>query len=329
MVCAGCGVTLPEGARSCPACHALVHADQLEMLSGHARAAEAAGDLGAARAAWNQVLMLLPPASVQYASVQRTVAGLAARLAAPPPSDHHPLRKRLGGLGVFGAAAWKFKTFALLVLTKGKLLLLGLTKLSTLGSMLLSMGLYWSLYGWKFALGFVLSIYVHEMGHVAALARYGIPATAPMFIPGFGAFVRMKAYPASAAEDARVGLAGPLWGLGAALAALGMRLVTGSELWGAIAQAGAWINLLNLIPIWQLDGGRGFHALTRQHRGLVVGAALVLWLLTSETLLVVIALAAGYRLFTKDYPEQPDNIVLFQFVGLLGALSVVYLIARA
>jgi hypothetical protein len=55
----------------------------------------------------------------------------------------------------------------------------------------------------------------------------------------------------------------------------------------------------------------------------------VLWLLTSETLLVVIALAAGYRLFAKDYAEQPDNIALFQFVGLLGALSVVYLTARA
>jgi Zn-dependent protease len=247
----------------------------------------------------------------------------------PSPPQPHRMRKRLGELGVFGAALWKFKTFALLVLTKGKLLLLGLTKLSTLGSMLLSMGLYWSLYGWKFAVGFVLSIYVHEMGHVAALARYGIPATAPMFIPGFGAFVRMKAYPASASEDARVGLAGPLWGLGAALAALGMHLLTGSGLWGAIAQAGAWINLLNLIPVWQLDGGRGFHALTRHHRGLVVGAALVLWLLTSETLLVVVALAAGYRLFTKDYPEQPDNIALFQFMGLLGALSVVYLIARA
>jgi hypothetical protein len=84
---------------------------------------------------------------------------------------------------------------------------------------------------------------------ITALVRYGIPATAPSFIPGFGAFVRMKAYPASAVEDARVGLAGPLWGLGASLAALGMHLLTGSGVWGAIAQAGAWINLLNLIPI--------------------------------------------------------------------------------
>src|SRR5439155_143942 len=83
--------------------------------------------------------------------------------------------------------------------------LLGLTKASTLFTMLLSAGVYWAAWGWKFALGVVLSIYVHEMGHVQALQRYGIKATAPMFIPGVGAVVRLKQYPASP-RDARVGL---------------------------------------------------------------------------------------------------------------------------
>src|SRR2546430_4861243 len=82
--------------------------------------------------------------------------------------------------------------------------------------MLLSAGVYWTIWGWKFALGVVLSIYVHEMGHVQALQRYGIKATAPMFIPGVGAVVRLKQYPADRREDARVGLAGPLWGRPAA-----------------------------------------------------------------------------------------------------------------
>src|SRR5260370_3945487 len=110
MMCTHCGAPLPEGARSCPQCHTLVHAGQLEALSGQARSATAAGDLVAARAAWSQALVLLPPDSVQYSSVERKVADLAVRLAAPPPSGHHPLRKRLGGLGVFGPAAWKFQT---------------------------------------------------------------------------------------------------------------------------------------------------------------------------------------------------------------------------
>ena len=185
-----------------------------------------------------------------------------------PPPERNP-RKKWGVLGTIGAFLLKFKTLVLLALTKAKLVLLGLTKLNTLLSMLASIGVYWLLYGWKFGLGFVLSIYVHEMGHVTALARYGIPASAPMFIPGFGAFVRLKAYPASAGEDARVGLAGPLWGLGAAVACMGIGQATGSGLFTALARVGAWINMFNLIPIWQLDGGRGFRALTRQHRMLI------------------------------------------------------------
>src|SRR6266550_1690101 len=166
--------------------------------------------------------------------------------------------------------------------SKGKLVLLGLTKLNTLLSMLVSIGFYWALYGWKFGLGFVLSIYVHEMGHVIALARYGIPASAPMFIPGFGAFVRLKAYPTSPGEDARVGLAGPLYGLGAALACMGIGVVTGSGLFSALAKVGAWINVFNLIPVWQLDGSRGFRALTRQHRIYIAAFSGLLWFWTSE-----------------------------------------------
>src|SRR5207237_8755513 len=81
----------------------------------------------------------------------------------------------------------KFKFVILLLLTKGKLLLLGLTKLSTLSSMALFFGFDARFLGWQLALGLVLSIYVHEMGHVAALHRHGIKASSPMFIPGFGA----------------------------------------------------------------------------------------------------------------------------------------------
>ena len=68
-------------------------------------------------------------------------------------------------------------------------------------SMLAMFGTYWLAYGWPFAAGLVLSIYVHEMGHVIALRRYNIAATAPMFIPFFGAFVRMKQYPATVVEE--------------------------------------------------------------------------------------------------------------------------------
>src|ERR1700689_2677115 len=99
------------------------------------------------------------------------------------------LSRQIDAAGAAKHTGWKRSatgagSAALLLLSKGKLLLLGLTKLSTLLSMFAFFGVYWTLYGWAFALGLVLSIYVHEMGHVSALRRYGIPATAPMFIPG-------------------------------------------------------------------------------------------------------------------------------------------------
>src|SRR5262249_16684796 len=185
-------------------------------------------------------------------------------------------------LGAAGLFLWKLKFVLVFLLTKAKLLVFGLTKVTTLFSMLLSLGVYWTQWGWQFALGLVISIYIHEMGHVAALQRFGIPATAPMFIPGLGAFVRLRQYPATPQEDARVGLAGPLWGLGAALAAYVVFLATGWSSWAAIARVGAWINLFNLLPVWQLDGSRGFRALSRGQRWLAVLALALLWYVTCE-----------------------------------------------
>jgi Zn-dependent protease len=220
-----------------------------------------------------------------------------------------------------GLLLWKLKFLVLAALGKGKLLLLGLTKSTTLLTMLLSMGVYWTAWGWRFALGLVLSIYVHEMGHVAALQRYGIKATPPMFIPGFGAMVRLNQYPANPAEDARVGLAGPLWGLGAAVVCYGVFLATASPFWAAIARAGAWINLFNLLPIWQLDGGRGFSALSSGQRFVLVAAIAAAWFGTGEGLLVLLGMVGLVRAFGSQGAREPDQGVLAQFLVLVLALS--------
>ena len=175
-------------------------------------------------------------------------------------------------LGAIALFLWKFKVVIAFVLTKGKLLLLGFTKAGTLFSMLLSVGVYWQAFGWKWAFGVVASIYVHEMGHVAMLRHYGIPATAPMFLPGIGAVIRARFYPKDVVSEARVGLAGPIWGLGAALVCYLVYLLTGLQAWAALAEIGAWINLFNLTPVWQLDGAHGFKALSRQQRWIAVAA---------------------------------------------------------
>ena len=223
---------------------------------------------------------------------------------------------------------WKFKVFALYALTQSKVLLLGFTKIGTVLSMLVSLGVYWSALGWKFGLGFIGSIYIHEMGHVAALRRYGIAANPPMFIPGFGALVRLKQYPRTPEEDARVGLAGPIWGLGAAVAAYALFLVTGGALWGAIARTGAWMNLFNLIPVWQLDGSRGFRALSRQQRWAVVLLSACAWFVTREAMLLLLALSAGFRAWSsKEAPPRGDKRTLGEFALLvvaLGALAAIH-----
>jgi Zn-dependent protease len=232
--------------------------------------------------------------------------------------------KRLGPLGAVLATLLKFKTAALLLLTKAKFLLLGLGQLKTLLSMLAFFGVYWSIYGWRFAAGFVIGIYIHEMGHVWMLRHYGLRASAPMFIPGLGAFVSLYGSPANVGEDARIGLAGPLWGAGAAIASLAMALAFPGGVWPAIARATAYINLFNLTPVWMLDGGRGFRALDRQQRLYWLGLAAVLWYVTGAGLFILLMVGAAYRIFwKKDHAPEPDQGAFFQFMGLLvvfGAL---------
>src|SRR5262245_54389662 len=281
-----CGTDVAVGMLSCPSCFRLVHAESLRALKDQAEAAARAGDQQAELAAWRQVAGLLPPQSRQHSIVveRMSVLSQAVETATTPDVPKTGGWKWLGAFGTAGVLLWKFKFLVVALATKGKLLALGLTKASTVFSMLLSFGVYWTAWGVWFALGIVVSIYVHEMGHVAALRRFGIAATAPMFVPGLGALVRLRGQPMLPREDARVGLAGPVWGLAAAVAAFAAGKLTGSPMWIAIAHVGAWINLFNLLPVWQLDGSRGFAALSSFERWIVVSAFLAGWMVAGDGL---------------------------------------------
>jgi Zn-dependent protease len=351
MTCA-CGTEVADALLACPSCHRLVHADYLKGLAAAAEAAARRGDPVEEIANWRRALDLLPPGSRQAAQVGAKVEALSARAATPfPPASPGSLGSPFPGApgspadGAAGAAAagaggeaaaaerrrvWGARgalaTGLTFLATKAKLLLLGLTKASTLFSMLLSVGVSWTVFGWRFAVLLVLSIYVHEMGHVAALRRFGIQATAPMFVPGLGALIRLRQHPANPREDARIGLAGPLWGCGAAAAAyLGFAL-GGGPLWAAVARFGAWVNLFNLLPVWQLDGGRAFRALSRQQRLLAVAALAALWALSHEGLLVLLLIAAAAQAFRRDAPEQPDHVALGEYVFLAAVLTLLCLL---
>ena len=315
--CARCGTELAPHALACPACGTLVHADRLKQRASAAEEAAAAGDLVRAREHWEEVLSFLPPESQQYTIVRTRVTDLTKRIDAAVPAAAKPK--------VDGESWWKrggaaIVTIGLLLIGKLKFLLLGLTKASTFFSMFAFFAVYWNIYGWPLALGLVISIYIHEMGHVAMLRRLGIAAGAPLFIPGVGALVMLKQHVDDPITDAKIGLAGPVWGLGAALAALGAYVVTDAQIWLAIAHLTGFLNLFNLIPVWQLDGSRGFHALSRTERWIVVGAiGLMLWL-TGQKLLWIVGGVAAWRA-TQKVVGPGDRRILATFVLLVAALS--------
>jgi Zn-dependent protease len=135
-------------------------------------------------------------------------------------------------------------------------ILLKLKVVTVAASMVVSVAAYAWLWGWKFGVGFVLLIFVHEMGHVVALRRMGIRAGAPTFIPFLGAFVSMKEAPRSAWHEAVSGIAGPVAGSLGAAGCWWWAEQTDSGLLLALATTGFLLNLFNLIPILPLDGGR-------------------------------------------------------------------------
>jgi len=127
--------------------------------------------------------------------------------------------------------------------------------LKTGGSMLLSIGAYSLLFGWKFAAGVVVLIFVHEIGHVIAAKSYGLPVTAPMFIPFVGAYV-MHARPNSSYSHAMIAYAGPLAGGLGGWACYFLGLALGEHWILAVAFYTFILNLLNLLPIPPLDGSK-------------------------------------------------------------------------
>lgn len=334
--CPDCSTELAPLLLTCPGCQRLVHADALKRLAAEAEAATASKDLRTALARWREAQPLLPPGSRQAQAIAAKVEGLvrdvdaglsvtpAAAPATTSPAGQAPSAATKGGLfaGVATVALLlvKFKAVPLFLLSKGKVLLLGLTKWSTLMSMFVSLGVYWQLFGWTFALGLVLSIYIHEIGHVVALKRFGLKATAPMFIPGLGAFIRMSSYPTTPREDARIGLAGPMWGMGAAAVAYALFLGSGWAGFAAIGQFAAIMNLFNLTPIWQLDGSRGWRALGRWQRWVVAAALTASCFAIGHPLLLLVPIAAIVRLFERP-PEEGDRRAFTDFLVLLGGLT--------
>jgi Zn-dependent protease len=306
---------------ACPECHTLVHAAELDSLSKEARSLEADGQVARAGEAWHRTLALLPPDSKQAEWVSDKLQALnAATHPTPDPNakPDHPWARRLGPLGPIAV-----------VLAKSKGLLLAIFKLKFLLSFFSFLVLYSAIFGWRYGVGFAVSILIHEMGHYFDIKRRGLPAEMPVFLPGLGAYVKWAALGVTRRQTAQISLAGPLAGWIAAASCFVIYSHTRDPIWIALARSGAVLNVLNLIPIWILDGGKAIEALSLNGRIGLLAAGLALWLYSGEMIFFLVCAGIVWRLFTKDKPERDDWSVWLYYVAVMIALAVVLHVSPA
>jgi len=232
-VCQRCGVALPSNDElACPSCGALVHSAELDQLASEARWQEQFNPK-VAIALWERCLVLLPAGSRQYAVIENEIARLG-QMPMPGSLIEEPGRAPVATSDT---------------LVKGIL--------KTTISMAISIVIYAQVMkSWPTAIGFVLLILVHEMGHVVANVAYGLPASAPLFIPFLGAVINLRKNPPNAKIEAIVGIAGPIAGTIGALGCFAWYLATHSQMALELSSFGFMINLFNLLPVPPLDGGR-------------------------------------------------------------------------
>jgi len=228
---------------------------------------------------------------------------------APPPKPQRTGWRRFGTPLFFGLLALlKWGKALLLLLPKAKLL-------TTSGSMLVSVAAYALIWGWRFAVGFVALLFIHEMGHYIQLRREGVKPSGMVFIPFLGAAVGARSLGGSALAEARVGLAGPILGTLATAALLPIAATTDDDFWRALAFTGFFLNLFNLLPVVPLDGGRAMAAMASWMWFLGFGAMVLLLLIAPNPILILIVLLGGmetYRRWKRRRSGEEGNAAYYR-----------------
>jgi Zn-dependent protease len=204
--------------------------------------------------------------------------------------------------------------------------------LLTSGTMLLSVLAYSLVFGWPYAVGFVLLIFVHEMGHYIAARQRGLDVGAPTFIPFVGAWIQLKDMPHDAETEAYIGLAGPLAGSLGALACYYAGRYYDSNLLLALSYAGFFLNLFNLIPLSPFDGGRITAAISPRIWLLGIPLLVLLFIYRPSPILILMAILAAPNAwkawkFRADDPEHGDYYQVSDETRLSYGLAYVGLVA--
>ncbi|MDE1163249.1 MAG: site-2 protease family protein [Acidobacteriaceae bacterium] len=320
--CPGCEMWLGEGnVLACPECHTLVYGQHLAALAHLAQTAEQAGKLPDARQRWLEAERWLPGDAQQAERIREHIATIDAHL--KKEQDRETKWKKR--LGPFAPVA--------LFLIKVKSWIFVLFKLKFLLGFLGFFAFYWVLFSWKFALGFTLSLVLHEFGHYIVLRRRGYKPELPVLIPFVGGYVRWFSGAISREELAAVSLAGPLYGLFAALFCVLLWWIFGHPLFLVLANVGAWINLFNLLPVAGLDGSKAVYALSRLQRGLIASVCFLFFGLTlnaaggdlfapvTQWMFAIVGAGMVWRCFTNDAPEKPHTGTMIYFSALVVLLG--------
>lgn len=254
------------------------------------------------------------------------LAGSQEPSEAPPASPPVPQRRGLWGLlAAAGVLLAKFGKFVLLGLAKFKGVLPLFSKFLTTGlSMFISIGFYALLWTWKFAIGFVLLLFTHEMGHVLMLRRHGLRASAPVFVPLMGAAVFLREHPQDARTEAEIGIGGPLLGTLGALGCLGLFFLTGNPFFLALTYVGFLVNLFNLIPLTPLDGGRVAAAISPKLWLVGLVALLAAYFKWHNPIMVFILIASAPQVW-HTLKEGPDPAYYTVAPTARAALTALYL----
>jgi Zn-dependent protease len=283
----------------------------------------------------NQELSIPAPGPVLTPAPTSDAVQQEAPLEDPFGRSHQrgALRRRAGGAAA-AAAALAAKFFAAI---KAAVLLLPKVKLlTTAGTAFVSIAAYSLLWGWSFAAGFVILLFIHEIGHVIQLRREGLKASAPMFVPFLGAFITAKSLGENALAEARVGLAGPILGTVGAAVCWAIAEATNSDMLRALAYVGFFLNLFNLLPIVPLDGGRAMAAMAPWMWFLGLGALVALVLVFPNPILLIIIFFAALETWRRwklrgtrsleqaaYYRVAPRQRLLVGavYIGLIAALA--------